>query len=55
MKECPKSPGFDNRCDMSENKVERKSVFVLKAINPVGHPELEEKYDRDLENGDIEV
>ena len=40
---------------MSENKVERKSVFVLKAINPVGHPELEEKYAQALENGDIEV
>ena len=40
---------------MSENKVERKSVFVLKAINPVGHPELEGKYDQDLETGDIEA
>ena len=35
--------------------VERKSVFVLKAINPVGHPELEGKYDQNLENGDIEA
>ena len=42
-------------CDMSENKVERKSVFVLKAIQPEGHPELEGKYDQDLENGDIEA
>ena len=48
--------GFDNMCDMSEKlTVERKSVFVLKAINPVGHPEWEEKYDQNLENGDIEA
>ena len=38
---------------MSEKTtIERNSVFVLKAINPVGHPELEEKYDQNLENGD---
>ena len=35
--------------------VERKSVFVLKAILPEGHPELEGKYDQNLENGDIEA
>ena len=35
--------------------VERKSVFVLKAIYPEGHPELDGKYDQNLENGDIEA
>ena len=35
--------------------VERKSVFILKAIQPEGHPELDGKYDQDLENGDIEA
>ena len=35
--------------------VARKSVFVLKAIQPEEHPELEGKYDQDLETGDIEA
>ena len=53
--------GHDNRLalttsDMSEKTtIERNSVFVLKAINPVGHPESEGKYDQDLETGDIEA
>ena len=49
-------PTLHNMCDMSEKlTVGRKSVFVLKAINPVGHPESEGKYDQDLETGDIEA
>ena len=35
--------------------VERKSVFVLKAIQPREHPEVYGKYDQNLENGDIEA
>ena len=35
--------------------VERKSVFVLKAIQPREHPEAYGKYDQNLENGDIEA
>lgn len=34
---------------------ERKSVFVLKAIQPREHPEVYGKYDQNLENGDIEA
>ena len=47
-----------NRCQTDPQlctKPQRKSVFVLKAINPVRHPELDGKYDQDLENGDIEA
>ena len=34
---------------------ERKSVFVLKAIQPRENPEVYGKYDQNLENGDIEA